>query len=86
MSEGRRAEPHSYHSDLLGHLFCVFAKQGGECVEAGESVILEVLFPKHETRALAIFPKRLSYLSTCGGKYLLGIYLFILTLYMWQNR
>lgn len=80
MSEGRRAEPHSYHSDLLSHLLCVFAKQGGECGEAGESVTLEVVFQKCETRPLAIFPKRLSYLSTCGGKYLLEIYLFILTL------
>ena len=63
----------------------MFPKQGGECGEAGESIILEVLYQEHETRALANFPNRLSYLSTCGGKYLLEIHLFLLTLYTWQN-
>ena len=66
-------------------LLCMFPKQGGECGEAGESIILEVLYQEHETRALATFPNRLSYLSTCGGKYLLEIHLFLLTLYTWQN-
>lgn len=61
-------------------VICVlFGTHRGACGESGGSFTLEALSQKRETRALAIFPNWLPYLSTCGGKYLLEICLFLLT-------